>query len=1173
MALNLFGPPTKDDIKVAYIDPILGLVEGVSICEANEYAKREPGTTFIFRNGNQTLQYLNVNEINQLDPNVLTTTDNCGGISQKKECGPPTIQIFGGGGIGAAGNPIVGNDGAILAVDIIRGGNGYQYPPLVSARDICNYGSGATFTTVIGEVVETTETFDNEADFEDYELCDPTDVGYGQNWGPDGEDLGSWDPKVYTEPGEDPIRNEVIKFQEIVRKLARTPFWTTRKNKPTKITCSDLRVIPSKYDVTFPAWNEFMNSYAISPVSPSNVRGSDFAGKLFTFEWTEEFPTDGEYIFRGLCDNNAQLYVNNLKIADLAGFDVPVRPIQKTFKKGIYNIRVDLLNIPLLETVTTQLSESSNSSDLKVRKVFNTVDLISKANRTLWRTNPIASVGDSLINQFGVSPFDTTSQEAQTNSFAGTHTIIWSNINFPVDGSYRIRMAVDDNVRLFIGEEEIIYNGFVESGANRDFNESRIFKAGNYTIRAELEQIEVGPLGSGRNPMALAIDIETTTTTKTIVSSRSWNDNPMGISVTIDAPEPKIPQEPILEQEGRCPNNPIWSTRFAGAKEFWYPVQFNGSKSPQGAKEPWSKFFNRYAISPVRPLDTPGSDAGGVVFANSWSLEIPYDGFYQFAVQRDNTARFYVDGNLAFDVKTSGDARWVDFRNKPKFQKVFITRGRHTISVELENNKSQVFNQVNQKIFRTKDWQSGSISNNGVTYEGPPLFAYKNNQWGKFMNNHSVSPFLPPLDSENPEINGVKRYTWKGANFPESGQYDVVFQADNNADLIIGGVKVLTSQGFAENSQIFKVNITQGKYDITVECNNIPNRTSIFTNNPTGFGLVISKNISVLREGSGKSWDENPIGVGAILIPPPCPRRIRGKGVVTDIIVNDPGNGYLPPIAPTTTPPSTLALIQTNVPGVPGGGAGAGAGGGTGIPGVGAPGVGAPDAGAPGVPAVPLSIPSPPSGAPTGINASFRPQFEVVRDPVVIDPQKLLQVTDLVGLKQTGYVNGRAYYGAVYYDKGIRYAGFYETVGEPIQIYDTLRESILAQVITPPSAILRQGTDIRSNDPLLNIPGTVQSTLSSNSIVGAGDIFPPSVPFVQEPLQDPIYPVSLRLKRVLVEDEGINYNVTDKIRITPSNGAILEPIFGSFGRVIKVAVIDPGFGFTDYPTIEMYTPL
>ena len=383
------------------------------------------------------------------------------------------------------------------------------------------------------------------------------------------------------------------------------------------------------------------------------------------------------------------------------------------------------------------------------------------------------------------------------------------------------------------------------------------------------------------------------------------------------------------------------------------------------------------------------------------------------------------------------------------------------------------------------------------------------------------------------------------------------------------------------------MNITQGKYDITVECNNIPNRTSIFTNNPTGFGLVISKNISVLREGSGKSWDENPIGVGAILIPPPCPRRIRGKGIVTDIIVNDPGNGYLPPISPTTTPSSVLELIQKDIPGVPGSGAGAAAGGGIGAPGVGPGGVGVggvgPGGGGTGTGVgvggvgpggnVPLSIPSPPSGAPTGINATFRPQFEVVRDPVVVDPQKLLQVTDLVGLKQTGYVNGRAYYGVVYYDKGIRYAGFYETVGEPIRVYDTLRESIIAQVITPPSAILRQGTDIRSNDPLLNIPGTVQSTLSSNSIVGAGDISTPSVPFTPEPIQDPVYPVSLRLKRVLVQDRGINYNVTDKIRVIPSNGAILEPIFGSFGRVVKVAVIDPGFGFTEYPRIEMYTPL
>ena len=36
---------------------------------------------------------------------------------------------------------------------------------------------------------------------------------------------------------------------------------------------------------------------------------------------------------------------------------------------------------------------------------------------------------------------------------------------------------------------------------------------------------------------------------------------------------------------------------------------------------------------------------------------------------------------------------------------------------------------------------------------------------------------------------------------------------------------------------------------------------------------------------------------------------------------------------------------------------------------------------------------------------------------------------------------------------------------------DTLQESIDARVTTPPSAIQRQGTDINSNDPRLNIPG------------------------------------------------------------------------------------------------------
>jgi hypothetical protein len=691
MALNLFGPPTKDDIKVAYIDPILGLVEGVSICEANEYAKKEPGTTFIFRNGNQTLQYLNVNEINQLDPNVLITTDECGGISQKKECGPPTIQIFGGGGIGAAGNPIVGNDGAILAVDIIRGGNGYQYPPLVSARDICNYGSGATFTTVIGEVVETTETFDNEADFEDYELCDPTDVGYGQNWGPDGEDLGPWDPRVYTNPGEDPIRKEIADYQALVRRLARTPFWTTRKNKPTKITSNDVRIIPSKYDVTHPAWNKFFNSYAVSPVSPSNVKGTDFGATTFTMEWTEEFPTTGEYIIRGTADGKiSELYIDDQIIGPLSfgvissysgGNEQSPTLFQRTITQGIHRIRVDILNGSFEEIVPGQyITEERIGGSLFVKEGDSYYILIG---------------GNDIIEIDFVFEWE----DNESFGYAVTEITIPTESGVPVILSRPLSGTVGSSkaTGTFRADKKygpIIFGGRApesrdpeigDAGPGLGQRQQRIFfwdtEPGDLYSNAQVTAVTARQLSPGRVITSAPVKV---------ISPRSWNENPLGFALTIDAPAaPPPPQEQPPQQEGRCPNNPIWTTRFPGAKEFWYPVNYRGEKTEIITTDGWSKFLNRYAISPVRPLDTPGSDGGGSLFTNSWDIDIPYDGFYKFVVEQDDYGKIYLDGQII------------------NLSKVFITRGRHTIGVELENRKTEAFDQVSQKIFRTLDWQVG----------------------------------------------------------------------------------------------------------------------------------------------------------------------------------------------------------------------------------------------------------------------------------------------------------------------------------------------------------------------------------------------------------------------------------------------------------------------------------
>ena len=81
----------------------------------------------------------------------------------------------------------------------------------------------------------------------------------------------------------------------------------------------------------------------------------------------------------------------------------------------------------------------------------------------------------------------------------------------------------------------------------------------------------------------------------------------------------------------------------------------------------------------------------------------------------------------------------------------------------------------------------------------------------------------------------------------------------------------------------------------------------------------------------------------------------------------------------------------------------------------------------------------------TGLNATFVPNFDIIRDPQQIEPvlTDVVQVYDLVGLNINGYVDGKPYYGNVYYVNGIRYAGTSaQTSGTNIVVYDTQIASV-----------------------------------------------------------------------------------------------------------------------------------
>ena len=67
-------------------------------------------------------------------------------------CGPPTVEFFGGGGSGAAGNAIISAAGEIMGVDITLPGSNYTSAPFVRFVDACGKGRGAVGRAVLGEV-------------------------------------------------------------------------------------------------------------------------------------------------------------------------------------------------------------------------------------------------------------------------------------------------------------------------------------------------------------------------------------------------------------------------------------------------------------------------------------------------------------------------------------------------------------------------------------------------------------------------------------------------------------------------------------------------------------------------------------------------------------------------------------------------------------------------------------------------------------------------------------------------------------------------------------------------------------------------------------------------------------------------------------------------------------
>ena len=123
----------------------------------------------------------------------------------------------------------------------------------------------------------------------------------------------------------------------------------------------------------------------------------------------------------------------------------------------------------------------------------------------------------------------------------------------------------------------------------------------------------------------------------------------------------------------------------------------------------------------------------------------------------------------------------------------------------------------------------------------------------------------------------------------------------------------------------------------------------------------------------------------------------------------------------------------------------------------------------------------------TGINASFTPVFDVVRDPIEPVAKDIVQVFDLVGLNINGYVGGKEYYGNVYFKNGVKFAGTSTRSGTNIRVFES-REASISGVNVPVARTVRQDQTIRTSTPI-----TQTETISAEpSITQPSTYVPPS---------------------------------------------------------------------------------
>ena len=556
-------------------------------------------------------------------------------------------------------------------------------------------------------------------------------LGSNRNFSGRSKDKGSDTQTLTMESSKDKSTDESKSSSKDSRK--RSPF--TIFDTMTSINKADRKLYKAK-PILGKKFSNFFNKYAVLPFDPQGEKIT----RTQTIEVEKEkpivsFDTDEGNIYLKVSGSGRVKVDFKLKVDDnlitsgLALREVSiendgdllklVRNIrgENTYTRGVIGATGQIFRGDERETITgsaeftagkrylvKQIGGSPTSGFKSIDKT--TVGFDDDINDGYDKNGEIEITNVKIIEQENTINTITTTN-VSSDSYAGEHLIRWEKIEFPQDGNYAISAAADDSARILIGNVsgkgkmkignglrnrdedgdeyiiEVNSNG-TKSGPKRDI---AFFNKGRYRIRVELTQKRGKTLLSG-NPMGIAIEIKTASTEQQVEvdNFQSWQENPMGLALTIKAPKAPVPKETPPPQLGRCPNNPMWTTRFRTGEDKWYPVYDNR----------WGTFMNRFAMSPVKPKSSPESSRSGEEFTKTWSVDIPYDGFYGVRGACDNTGTITIGGNT-FNLAAAK-------KELPKLRKVFLEEGNVDISITVANTPFKSFIKKPKIIFDTADW-------------------------------------------------------------------------------------------------------------------------------------------------------------------------------------------------------------------------------------------------------------------------------------------------------------------------------------------------------------------------------------------------------------------------------------------------------------------------------------